>query len=64
MQKKIKKGLAKFKVMVYNTLCQQGDGLSPNGKALDSDSSICRFESCQPSMRHLIRDDKMSFFFI
>ena len=29
---------------MYNSACDC-DGLSPNGKALDSDSSISRFES-------------------
>lgn len=38
--KKIKKMLALFKTLLYNTSCRHDIGLSPNGKALDSDSSI------------------------
>ena len=37
--KKIKKGLAKTKKVLYNTF-RCVDGLSPNGKATDSDSVI------------------------
>ena len=51
--KKFKKVLAFLKRMLYNTFCcetqQKNIGLSPNGKATDSDSVISRFESLQPS---------------
>lgn len=53
---------------MYNTFCcsNKDIGLSPNGKALDSDSSISRFESLQPSERmsqeHLL-DDLAAFRF-
>ena len=46
--KKIKKKLAKFETVVYNVKVLENsrlNGLSPKGKALDSDSSISRFES-------------------
>lgn len=36
-------------MLVYNTFCCHDSGLSPNGKALDSDSSIWGFESLKPS---------------
>ena len=42
--KKIKKVLDEWNIMVYNHL-RCVDGLSPNGKATDSDSVISRFES-------------------
>lgn len=35
-----KKVLALLRCFVYNTSCRHDIGLSPNGKALDSDSSI------------------------
>ena len=38
-----------MKRIVYNMIRSQNNGLSPKGKALDSDSSISRFESLQPS---------------
>ena len=47
--KKFKKVLAFLKKMIYNTFCcearHKNIGLSPNGKATDSDSVISRFES-------------------
>ncbi len=50
--KKFKKVLAKNDNLIYTIIVLAGeravknnDGLSPNGKALDSDSSISRFES-------------------
>ena len=38
--KKLKKVLALFYNIVYNSFCCHDIGLSPSGKALDSDSSI------------------------
>lgn len=38
--KKIKKILALYKGVVYNTSCRHDIGLSPSGKAPDSDSGI------------------------
>ena len=38
--KKFKKTLAFCKMIVYNSFCCHDNGLSPSGKALDSDSSI------------------------
>lgn len=38
--KNIEKVLAFVKMLIYNITCRHDSGLSPNGKALDSDSSI------------------------
>ncbi len=47
--KNLKKGLAFYFRVLYNTTCRKRKseykGLSPNGKATDSDSVISRFES-------------------
>ena len=47
--KKLKKRLAFYSGVLYNTTCRKREseckGLSPNGKATDSDSVISRFES-------------------
>ncbi len=40
----MKKGLDEFSAFRYNNY-RCSDGLSPNGKATDSDSVISRFES-------------------
>ena len=49
--KKFNRGLEKYAMLMYNNCVAEIAyiGLSPNGKALDSDSSISRFESLQPS---------------
>ena len=49
--KKFNRGLEKYAMLMYNNCVAEISyiGLSPNGKALDSDSSISRFESLQPS---------------
>ena len=39
-EKFFKKVLAFLKTFMYNTACRHDIGLSPSGKALDSDSSI------------------------
>ena len=54
--KKIKKVLAFFKKIGYNIIrgCdiqRNIFGVSPNGKATDSDSVISRFESLYPSFK-------------
>ena len=55
--KKIKKVLAFLKKIGYNIIrgCDTQRnifGVSPNGKATDSDSVISRFESLYPSLKH------------
>ena len=44
LDKKLKKVLDEMLTILYNTF-RCVDGLSPNGKATDSDSVISRFES-------------------
>ena len=54
---KIKKTLAFCKILVYNSFCCHDNGLSPSGKALDSDSSISgvRIPQAQLVPSHLLR---------
>ena len=42
--------LAFLKTFMYNTACRHDIGLSPSGKAPDSDSGIQGFESLKPSL--------------
>lgn len=55
--KKIQKTLAFCKMIVYNSFCCHDNGLSPSGKALDSDSSISgvRIPQAQLVPSHLLR---------
>lgn len=55
--KKFKKTLAFCKMIVYNSFCCHDNGLSPSGKALDSDSSISgvRIPQAQLVPSHLLR---------
>ncbi len=46
----MKKALDEMLTILYNTF-RCVDGLSPNGKATDSDSVISRFESLWPSSK-------------
>lgn len=56
-QKNSKKTLAFCKMIVYNSFCCHDNGLSPSGKALDSDSSISgvRIPQAQLVPSHLLR---------
>lgn len=56
-KKKFKKTLAFCKMIVYNSFCCHDNGLSPSGKALDSDSSISgvRIPQAQLVPSHLLR---------
>ena len=60
----LKKVLAFSIVLYYNNLRCKRIGVSPNGKATDSDSVISRFESLYPSLRVSVEILEPFFFFL